>query len=485
MRPSVRLWPRSLLGQTLLATALALLAAQAISTLLLFRAAEERRETALVNAAAFRLIGGAQFGSPDRPLSGEQASRERPDRDRDRWRENPRGNRSGFPRRFGYRLSDTSPLLPGEIRDAAREAELSEILARQGIEIAELVVTERMPGSDPVLRDLAARAPRLRTRLAAEDRALLVVGLRREGADGWEVGRIPIRERGARVVPAILLQTLVLFVVLMGLLWLVLRRITRPLADLRERTARFSASGTPSEPLAARGPSDISSLIAAHNAMEARIGAMLDEKDVMLGAIGHDLKTPLAALRVRIEAVGDEDQRERMATTIEELVRTLDEILELARIGRTDAPPERAELSALAASVVEEFEDMGEPVAMEDGPRLSAPVHITWLKRGLRNLVANALRYGGGAEVSVLREGEAIVLRVEDAGPGIPEDRIAAMLEPFVRGETSRNRETGGAGLGLTLARAVAEQHGGALVLANRPGSGGSGGLRAELRLPA
>ena len=113
--------------------------------------------------------------------------------------------------------------------------------------------------------------------------------------------------------------------------------------------------------------------------------------------------------------------------------------------------------------------------------RIYLSIHLTWLKRGLRNLVTNALRYAGSARVSVVREDDEIVLRVDDDGPGIPEDRIAAMMEPFARGEASRNRETGGAGLGLALARAVAEQHGGSLVLANRH----EGGLRAEIRIPA
>ena len=107
-------------------------------------------------------------------------------------------------------------------------------------------------------------------------------------------------------------------------------------------------------------------------------------------------------------------------------------------------------------------------------------MQVTWIKRALRNLVSNAVRYGGETLISLSSEGNTAILVVEDNGPGIPEDRIAAMLEPFTRGEASRNRETGGAGLGLTLARAVAEQHGGTLVLANRP----EGGLRAEIRLP-
>jgi signal transduction histidine kinase len=275
-------------------------------------------------------------------------------------------------------------------------------------------------------------------------------------------------------------QTLILFLVLMAILYGVLRRLTGPLAALTRRTAEIARPGTPSQPLSPQGPDDVRQLMAAHNAMEARIAAMLAEKDVMLGAIGHDLKTPLAALRVRIESVEDDAQRARMATTIEDIARTLDDILELARVGRAANPPERAELSALAASVVEEFEDMGEPVTLAEGARISAEVHVTWLKRALRNLISNALRYGGTAAVSVFAEPRAIVLRVEDEGPGIPEDRIGAMTEPFVRGEASRSRSTGGAGLGLTLARAIAEERGGQLVLGNRP----QGGLSAEIRLP-
>ena len=153
-------------------------------------------------------------------------------------------------------------------------------------------------------------------------------------------------------------------------------------------------------------------------------------------------------------------------------------------MGRAGDPPERAELGALVASVVEEFEDMGQPVTLEETTRVAHPVHVTWLRRALRNLIGNALRYGGSAEVSLIKSDSGIVLRVDDNGPGIPADRIAAMLEPFTRGEASRNRDTGGAGLGLTLARAIAEQHGGRLILANRPTANGTGGLRAEIRLP-
>ncbi len=280
-------------------------------------------------------------------------------------------------------------------------------------------------------------------------------------------------------------QTMLLYVLLVGGLAWLLRRITRPIAALTRRVEHFAATRELDGQIEPTGPDDTRRLIAAHNAMESRIAALLDEKDVMLGAIGHDLKTLLAALRVRIESVEDPAERAKMAASIEDITRSLDDILSLARVGRPSDPLERTDLAALLAAVVEEYEDMGEPVELADMQRLAMPLRATWLRRALRNLIGNALRYGERARVSLAREGRQAVVRIEDDGPGIPEGEIAAMMEPFARGDASRNRETGGSGLGLTLARAIAEQHGGTLTLANRRGPGGEPqGLLAELRLP-
>ncbi len=219
--------------------------------------------------------------------------------------------------------------------------------------------------------------------------------------------------------------------------------------------------------------------------MEGRISALLDEKDVMLGAIGHDLKTPLSALRVRIESVDDDVQRGRMAATIEDIVRSLDDILTLARAGHAREPQEMSELSALVASIVEEYEDREMPVTLESGHRIVLPLRATWVRRALRNLIDNGLRYGKEARVSLTTEGDYAVCRVDDDGPGIAEADLPRMLEPFTRGEPSRNTETGGAGLGLALAKTIAEQQGGRLSLANRHGPGGEiAGLSAALYLP-
>ena len=469
----MRLLPRSLLGQVMLALGAALLIAQAISAAMLYGAATQRREQAIMHASAFQLLAGQWRNGSEGRGRGDlrRAFGTLPEQGMPRLR---------LPRHIRYNETAQSPIKPGETRDAGREAELAKLLEAQGVEIDRLVVTERDSGDDPLVGRMVDRRPDIERSQRARPHSLLVIGLRQAGSETWQVARLPIPPPDRAIVRSLVLQTAILLLVLVSLLYLVLRRITRPLDALARSTRRFGSAGEPDEPLAPSGPDDIRKLIEAHNAMQARIGSMLDEKDVMLGAIGHDLKTPLAALRVRIESVEDEAARDKMAATIEDITRTLDEILALARVGRSDMAAEMTELGALSASVVEEFEDMGRPVTLDLAGRIAAPVHLTWLKRGLRNLITNALRYVGTARVAVVRDGNMAVLRVDDDGPGIPDDRIHDMLEPFTRGEASRNRETGGAGLGLTLARAVAEQHGGTLTLANRP----EGGLRAEIRLP-
>lgn len=460
----LKLWPRSLLGQMLLSVAAALLVAQVISGVLLWRAQEQRREELLMNAAAFRLVAP--------PMEGMD-------------------RRHGVPKRgfdpFRIRLehTDSFTVEPNDTRHEAREARLREILTREGFAVNDLRVVTHMIADDPLaLENLRERRP-FRDNLDIAERELLVAALQTQPDGQWSIARIPMRIREPQAPSGIVVQTLVLYIVLVGGLALLLRRITRPLAALTARMEGFNRAREFAGQLEPSGPDDTRRLIEAHNAMEGRVAALLDEKDVMLGAIGHDLKTPLAALRVRIETVDNETERARMAATIEDIARTLDDILSLARVGRPSDQPENTELSALTASVVEEFEDLGGNVTLGETSRTALTVRTTWLRRALRNLVANALRYAGNARVSLLRENGHVTFRVEDDGPGIPEDEIQAMLQPFKRGEASRSRETGGAGLGLTLARAIAEQHGGSLRLTNRRAADGSiEGLAAELRLP-
>lgn len=465
----MRVLPRSLFGQIMLAIALALLVAQAISAVLLWQSAQSRREVGALHAAAYRITA-----SVDDP-----AMQERRDFRRDTERRRPWRDR--FPRTFGVQSLDRLPGLAGADRQPKLERFFSEILDEQDAEAVDLAIYRRHLASDPFAQAIIERRARRGDlpRWAKGD--LLFVAAKLEADGPWHIVRVPLPPPDTQALGTMLLQTLLIFILLLAIMAIMLRRITKPLGALTRQTERFAATGSSDGQIIPEGPTDIRRLITAHNAMEDRIGAMLNEKDVMLGAIGHDLKTPLAALRVRIESIADENQRARMAGTIEDITQTLDDILSLARVGRPSDAPEPTDLAALAASVVEEFEDMGEPASMTESPRTVLTVRPTWLRRALRNLVSNALRYGGNAEVSLLQHDGQTILRVDDNGPGIPADRIEEMLEPFRRGEQSRNRATGGAGLGLTLAKAIAEQHGGSLSLKNRP----NGGLRAELRLPA
>ena len=467
--PRMRLWLRSLQGQMLLAIALALMVAQGLSAALMWRMQHERHFAGLVNYAAFSLLGRnprAQFGPPP-PPSGE-------------------GPEIGFrmPRPLRVQEEARFPALAGDSRRPEIEQALRQVLEAQGVDAANLFVAERDLARDPAIAEwLARRGPRLARPPGAPRPRLIIAAIGR--ADGtWLTARLLAPRTERAMLMTLILQTLFIYLVLVGAVALILRRIARPLKALTAQVEAFARSRALAGQLEPEGPDDIRRLIIAHNAMERRVGALLDEKDVMLGAIGHDLKTPLAALRVRIEAVEDDTERGRMAAGIEDINRSLDDILSLARVGRPSDPLEQTELSALVADIVGEYEDIGEDVRLGEAQRMVMPLRATWLRRALRNLVSNALRYGSRARVTLRREDNEAVLVVEDDGPGIPEHEIARMLEPFTRLEASRNSATGGAGLGLTLARAIADQHGGSLVLANRQQGGETKGLTATLRLP-
>ena len=463
-------WPSSLRGQLLLAVAIALLLAQGISAALLYAAQTERRETGLVHSAAMRLFAAnhedQMFGTP------------RPDQDRP--------GPADRERRSLVDHAAASPLQANDYRIGAAERELQQILAGQGFAAGQVVVFRRKASDEPHFsRRMARRATVLGDRAPPLPREMLVAGVELPQHTGWMVVRMPVPPPDRWLLATLIGQTLLLFTLMFGAIALILRQMTKPLAVLTGRLERFAATPDPAGQLAPQGPADLRRLILAHNAMEARISAMLDEKDVMLGAIGHDLKTPLAALRVRIESVEDDTERGKMARTIEDITRSLDDILSLARVGRPSDPLEPAELNALVAQLAEEFEDLGEPVSFAPAERIVLPLRVTWLRRAVRNLVVNALRYGQTARISLARDGTRAVIRIDDDGPGIAPDQLARMLEPFTRGEPSRNSGTGGAGLGLTLARAIADQHGGQLTLTNRHDSAGQvTGLTATLALP-
>lgn len=455
----IRLLPRSLTGQIGLLVAVALFVAQAINFALLLQERSAARFGQVVVPAVTRLADAAErisaapatapFPAPPRPRLHEHRGR--------------------------IQVTPDNPIPADAGRRPDLEREILRALNDSGVHPGAVVAAIRPfddhapppPGVTP------ERAERMR-RLGAELRIAVALPGR-----GWLslTAPWPRYERG--VVWQLLGQTLILYAVVLIPLLLAGRRIALPLRRLAT-AARSFRPGEPPEPVAERGPADVRAVIAAYNALGLRVNAMLDEKDRMLGAIGHDLRTPLAALRVRVESVEDEDDRARMADTIDEMNRTLEDILSLARLGRPSEPPTEVDLPALIDAVVEDFRDLGAEVSFEESPRLRARLRPSLMRRAVRNLIENAVKYGHGAAVRLIADDRRLTIEVSDHGPGIPEDQLAAVFDPFTRLETSRNRETGGAGLGLALARAIVREAGGEIGLANRP----EGGLRATITLP-
>jgi signal transduction histidine kinase len=465
---------RSLQGQLLLAVGLALLLAQGISAVLLYRAQADRREAALLHTAAMRLFGAAREQGL---LDAESV--------KPNLRPEHRPDRTQASRQLKVEASEKAPAVGTANRHNEAEADLRAIFEDQGLDLGQVLVFDRPLGDDPQVLLRKTQRARLLGHTPMHPHHLMVAAVELPQAKRWLIVRVPVPVGDPRLVVSLLGQTLLLYGLMVGAIALIVGRITRPLASLTARLEHFAQHRDTAGQLAPQGPDDVRRLILAHNAMEDRIAALLDEKDVMLGAIGHDLKTPLTTLRVRIESVEDDAERAKMAATIEDITRSLDDILSLARVGRPSDPLEPTELNALVGHVAEEFEDIGEPVQFTPTDRTVILLRATWLRRAVRNLVVNALRYGQVARIALLREGGQLLIRVEDDGPGIVDDQIEAMMQPFTRGEPSRNSTTGGAGLGLTLARAIAEQHGGKLTLTNRRDGGGAvAGLTATLALP-
>lgn len=444
----MRRWlPKSLIGQLALVMAAALLVAQAINFSLIF---SERQRVSRAHSEGPAISRFVAFAERLAAAPADERASLLP----------ARGRRS--------RISiGPESLVPAEGADAPLTQRLRDTAAAGGLAV----------------RDARARigeevswTPRHDRRQHRWHSLLLSVRL----PDGsWVNGRMfaPRPDPWLALRPAA--ATLLTYLIILAAMVWVAMRIARPLRDLTSAAERFEGRGEAPR-VEPGGPADLKRAIVAFNMMSARVGAMLDEKDRMLGAIGHDLRTPLASLRIRAESVEPEEERLRMIATIEEMTAMLDDTLALARSGRALEPLRTVDVTALADAVVEEFRALGHAAEMESGPRLTAAVRSNLLRRAVRNLVENGVKYGGQAQVAVRDLGDRLAIEVNDSGPGIPEAELARVQEPFYRIEPSRSRETGGSGLGLTLARAAAQAHGGALELENRA----QGGLRARLLLP-
>jgi signal transduction histidine kinase len=264
------------------------------------------------------------------------------------------------------------------------------------------------------------------------------------------------------------------------LTWLAVRSATRPLAQLAD-AADAVGPAAHGAPLAETGPREVARAATAFNAMQGRIQAHLAERTQILAAISHDLQTPLTRLRLRTELIDDAALRDKLLADLDALQALAREGIAYARSAHGAAEATRSvDLHALLDSLVCDYTDAGRPVTLEGAQGLMLDTRPQALKRLITNLVDNALKFAGNAQVAAGRDEHGFVIAVRDDGPGIAAEELQAVMQPFYRVENSRSRETGGTGLGLAIALQLAQALGGQLVLRNRE----EGGLEARLTLP-
>lgn len=300
-------------------------------------------------------------------------------------------------------------------------------------------------------------------------------------SDGrWLNGSSRFRVPRNTLLP-VLVAVALMAAAIIAIIALTVRRLTRPLRELAAAADRLGR-GEDVEPLAETGPSEVRGTIHAFNVMQDRLTRFVRDRTRMLGAISHDLRTPITSLRIRAEFIDDEENREKVIETLDEMQGMVEATLAFARDEASREDAARTDLGGFIDAIAEDYRDMGRPVSFDPPEaRIVVTCRPLSLKRALRNLIDNAVRYGGGAELSLQADAGAVRIAVADHGPGIPEDRLKDVFEPFVRIEESRSEETGGIGLGLSIARSIVHAHGGTLELANRP----QGGLEARITLPA
>ena len=261
-------------------------------------------------------------------------------------------------------------------------------------------------------------------------------------------------------------------------IWVV-QRVTAPLTSLSAAAEKLG-NDLNAPPMPDTGTVEMRQASRAFNTMQARLRSLIENRTRMLAAISHDLRTPLTLLRLRAENVGDAPERDKMLATIAEMDSMIGATLQFARDEAVAEPRRRTDLTALLASVVDDMADTRLPVVMESAQPIVCECQPAALKRALRNLLDNAVKYGKRARTTISATPQAVEIMIDDEGPGIPDDELARVIQPFYRVEGSRSRDTGGIGLGLAIALSIVQAHGGQLTLSNRP----EGGLRACVTLP-
>lgn len=276
----------------------------------------------------------------------------------------------------------------------------------------------------------------------------------------------------------LLISLLISMLILAPIVWLMARRLTRPIRVFAEAAERLGADPD-AEPLKPTGPTEVRTAIGAFNDMQASLRDHMRKRTQTIAAIAHDLRTPLTRIRFRVEQAPPR-LRDRMVADVEEMDALIGQAMAFVRGETQTDRREPLDLDALARDCAGGFSETGAAVTFEGGRTLLVEGDPAALRRAIANLIENAVKFADAARVRTFLLDDQAVISVEDDGPGLPEEELETVFEPFARGERSRNRETGGAGLGLAVARQAARGAGGDVNLINRP----EGGLTALMILP-
>jgi signal transduction histidine kinase len=280
---------------------------------------------------------------------------------------------------------------------------------------------------------------------------------------------------GESLVPGIVFAAGVSGILLVLLSMWVARRLSSPLRELAIAAERLQR-GQAVSPLRTQGSSTLQETLAAFNQMAQRLVPLVDSQRTVLASVGHDLRTPITSLRLKSEFIDDENLRHSFAGSLDELQHLTEAALQVARDGVSDEPARRVDIAAIVESVCADLSDLGLDVTCTASGPIEGTCRPHEFRRAVRNLVENAVKYGGSAAVRVSAGRERVRVDVLDRGPGLAEGLLEKVFTPFVRGDKTGRP---GHGLGLTLSRAIARAHGGDVCLANRDG----GGLAATITI--
>lgn len=357
--------------------------------------------------------------------------------------------------RGNYRLV-LGPGLPGVPDMSGRGAEIAERI--------EEAANHRFPLR---IESIPGEGKRLQGHLTLSDGSPLTI-------DVTPTGVMPIAEW----LPYVFAAQMTLLVFCTGF---AVRQAIRPLGELAAAADALDPNKKGQPPMSEAGPSEVANAARAFNAMRDRIAHYLEERVQILAAISHDLQTPITRMRLRADIADDSPEKDKLVSDLREIERLVQDGIAYARSSHGNGEKmSRIDLSSFIDSIAYDYQDTGKAVSVTGVVLGTAATKPHALRRILTNLIDNAIKFSGSAEISVARkDGGEIVITVLDRGPGIPQDMLEAAMQPFFRLEQSRNRETGGMGLGLAIAQQLAATLGGSVRLYNRDG----GGLAAEVMI--